>query len=310
MKSEQLQLMSDGQQIFTTIYEPTAGQEIRGYVHLLHGMAEHSGRYAPFCDILADLGYFVVTHDHRGHGKTAEAGGKLGFFAYNNGFERVVKDVHEITSFIRQTYALPRPIMFGHSMGSFILRRFIQSFSDDAEAVILSGTGDTTSMHAVGNRLATVLAKLEGPDVESPLMNELSFGSFNKKIPDPITAFDWLTRDHSHVQRYIDDPYCGFIATHQFFADLTGGLITINKTKQLARIRRDLPILFLSGSDDPVGGKSASGVFNVANKMQRVGLEHVAVFIFEGMRHEILNEYNKEHVYEVVTRWLKNEQKI
>ena len=310
MQSDAYLHMSDGQQIFTTIYEPAAGQEIRGYVHLLHGMAEHSGRYAHFGQILSTLGYFVVTHDHRGHGKTAEAGGKLGFFAYENGFERVVEDVHEITTHVRKTYALPRPILFGHSMGSFILRRFIQHNSNEVEAAILSGTGDTTPLHTIGHRLASVMSKVKGADVESPLLNDLSFGSFNKQIPDAKTAFDWLTRDHTHVQRYIEDPHCGFIATHQFFADLTGGLLTINQTNQLTRIRRDLPILLLSGSHDPVGGKDASGVFAVANKMQRVGLEHVAVFIFEGMRHEILNEVNKEHVYEVVTRWLKNEQKI
>ena len=310
MKSELYFTTSDGQQIFTRIYEPTAGVKMRGYVHMLHGMAEHSGRYVPFCELLADLGYFIVLHDHRGHGKTAQANGKLGFFAHDNGFERVVADVFELVTYVRQTYALPRPIMFGHSMGSFILRRFLQLHSEHVEAAILSGTGNTTPLHAAGHQLAKVLARLHGPDVESPIMNELSFGSFNKQIVNPLTAFDWLTRDHQHVQQYIDDPQCGFVATNQFFIDLTGGLLTINQTNQIARIRADLPILCLSGSADPVGGINADGVFRVAEKMQRAGLKNVAVFIFEGMRHEILNEVNKEHVYEVVTRWLKNEQTI
>lgn len=310
MNSEQLLSMSDGQQIFTRIYEPAAGMKMRGYVHLLHGMAEHSGRYAKFCSMLADIGYFVVMHDHRGHGKTAEAGGKLGFFAHRNGFERVVEDVYEITTMMQKTYALPRPVMFGHSMGSFILRRYLQLHSEHVEAAILSGTGDTTPLHLAGNRLAKTLGRLFGADVESPIMNELSFGSFNKQISDPITAFDWLTRDHRSVQQYLDDPHCGFIATNQFFADLTDGLMTINQKNQIARIRSDCPILLLSGSDDPVGGKHGSGVFNVARKMQQAGLQRVAVYLFEGMRHEILNEVNKEHVYEVVIRWLKNEQKI
>lgn len=310
MKSEAFLTMSDGQQIFTSIYEPAAGLKMCGYVHLLHGMAEHSGRYHHFCEMLSNLGYFVVTHDHRGHGKTAEAGGKLGFFTQENGFERVVEDVYELTTYMCERYALPRPLLFGHSMGSFILRRFMQLHDELVEAAILCATGDTTPLHFVGFQIASVLSKVQGADVESPLLNDLSYGSFNKHVPNPLTAFDWLTRDYHSVQRFMDDPHCGFVATNQFFVDLTSGLLTINQTKQIARTRSDLPILLISGSDDPVGGKRASGVFSVANKMQQAGLEHVAVYIFEGMRHEILNEYNKEHVYEVVTRWLKNEQKI
>lgn len=310
MKSETLLEMTDGQKIFIRIYEPTQQTKIRGYVHILHGMAEHSARYDHFCELLTSIGYFVVTHDHRGHGKTAEANGTLGFFAHQDGFERVVEDVREITQHFCDTRKLSLPIMFGHSMGSFILRRYIQKHSSDVEAAILCGTGDTTPLHMVGHRLARTLSKLHGAEVPSPLLNDLSFGSFNKHIPNPLTAFDWLTSDHHSVQHYIDDPHCGFVATNQFFADLTSGLLTINQTKEIARIRSELPILLISGSEDPVGGKDASGVFSVAQKMRRAGLSHVAVFIFEGMRHEILNEYNKEHVYEVITRWLKNEQQI
>ena len=310
MKCESYLTMSDGVQVFYTVYEPTERQKIRGYIHILHGMAEHSGRYNHFCEILAKIGYFVVTHDHRGHGKTAEANGKLGFFAHKNGFERVVTDVHEITEHIQKTYNMYRPIMFGHSMGSFILRRYIQKYSEQVEAAIICGTGATTPLHVAGHNLAKVLVKFKGADTESPLLNGLSFGSFNKNIPNPITAFDWLTRDHNAVQSYIDDPHCGFIATNQFFVDLTDGLITINQMKEMNSIRENLPVLFISGSADPVGGKEAVGVFEVAEKLQKAGLNHVSVYIFEGMRHEILNEHNKEHVYEVVTRWLKNEQTI
>ena len=310
MKCESFLTMSDGVNVFVSVYEPNDREKIRGYIHILHGMAEHSGRYEHFCKLLAKIGYFVVIHDHRGHGKTAQVNGKLGFFANKNGFERVVTDVHEITEYIQKTYQMYRPIMFGHSMGSFILRRYIQKYSEQVEAAIICGTGATTLLHITGHNVAKMLVKLKGADTESPLLNDLSFGSFNKYVPNPITAFDWLTRDHSVVQRFIDDPHCGFIATNQFFVDLTQGLITINQMKEMACIREDLPVLFISGSEDPVGGKGAVGVFDVAEKMRKVGMTQIAVYIFEGMRHEILNERNKEHVYEVITRWLKNEQKI
>lgn len=304
-KIERFLKMHDGHQAFVRIYVPS---KVRGYVHLLHGMTEHSGRYDRFCRILARIGYFVSIHDHRGHGRSVELDGKLGYFANENGFEKVVQDVYEIIQWIRHEYALERPIIFGHSMGSFIARRYIQHYSEEVEAVILSGSGATTSLHLAGNRLAKAFVALKGKDVQSHLMNKLSFGSFNKDILNPLTAFDWLTRDDRVVQQFIDDPYCGFIPTHQFFVDLTEGLITISKPSQVARIRKDLPVLFMSGSEDPVGGKNANGVFKAAAQMKKAGMKKVAVYIFEGMRHEILNEKNKQYVYKVITRWLKNEQ--
>jgi len=306
-KIERFLKMHDGHHAFVRIYVPT---KIRGYVHLLHGMTEHSGRYDRFCRILSKIGYFVSIHDHRGHGRSVELDGKFGYFADENGFEKVVEDVHEIIQFVRKEYRLERPIIFGHSMGSFIARRYIQLYSDEVKAVVLSGSGAATSLHLAGNHLAKAFVALKGKDVESHQMNKLSFGSFNKKILNPLTAFDWLTRDERAVQQFLDDPYCGFIPTHQFFVDLTEGLLTISKPSEVAKIRKDLPVLFMSGNEDPIGGKNARGVFKAAAQMQKAGMEKVAVFIFEGMRHEILNEKNKQYVYRVITRWLKNEQQI
>ena len=300
--------MSDGHEAYVVTYEPSKG--VRGYVHLCHGMAEHSGRYEVFCEMLAKIGYFVSIHDHRGHGRSVKEGDAYGYFADDNGFERVVEDVHEILTAIRIKHDLPRPIVFGHSMGSFITRRYIQLYSEEVEAVILSGSGAANTMHVTGYQVAKVLVAAQGKKAEAHFMNSVSFGSFNSKIPNALTAFDWLTRDHSSIQQFVEDPLCGFVPTNQFFVDLTGGLLTIGKVSEVAKVRKDLPVLFISGSEDPVGGNKASGVFLAARQMEAAGMERVAVFIFEGMRHEVLNEQNKEYVYEVITRWLKNEQTI
>lgn len=307
-RTERYMRMRDGHEAFVVTYRPSKG--VRGYVHLCHGMAEHSGRYDRFCRILARIGYFVSIHDHRGHGRSVKEGGTYGYFADEDGFGRVVEDLHAILTTLRLEFELPRPILFGHSMGSFVVRRYIQLYSEAVEAVVLSGTGVATALHAAGHRLAKLLVKKYGAKAEAHLMNDFSFGSFNKRIPNPKTAFDWLTRDHHSVQTYMDDPLCGFVSTNQFFVDLTGGLLLISQDREVAKIRKDLPVLFISGNKDPVGGDNASGVFAVASQMERAGMARVAIFIFERMRHEVLNERNKEYVYEVITRWLKNEQKI
>ena len=306
-KVEQFLKMSDGQELYVAMYEPESTP--KGHIHVLHGMAEHCGRYDAYAKQLAEMGYFVSMHDHRGHGQTVDRGGQLGFFAHERGFERIVRDVFEVTQLIRKNRHLPEIILFGHSMGSFIARRYAQLFSTTVKALILCGTGVATSLHTIGNQVATMLAQTKGKNVPSQIMNDLSFGSFNKSILNPSTIFDWLSRDAHEVQKFIDDPKCGFIATNQFFADLTYGIGLISKKEEISRIRTDLPVLLISGSEDPVGDYG-KGVFKVAEQLTAAGLENVCVYLFEGMRHEILNETNKEQVYEVIKRWLKHEQKL
>ncbi len=298
--------MSDGHEIFVTTFKPA--EKAIGHFHILHGMAEHSGRYEEFARMICAGGYVVSLHDHRGHGNTVtQNDGLYGFFAEKDGFNRVVQDVYEVINTVRQqTEELPLTL-FGHSMGSFLARRFTQLYSDQMHAAIYCGTGATTAHHVVGHQIAKVLSRLQGPKVQSLLMNSLSFGSFNKRISNVATAFDWICSDPLEVQKYIDDPQCGFISTNQFFVDLTGGLLQIAKPQEIAKIRQDLPILFMSGSDDPVGD-FGKGVNRVAKELKKSGIENMCVYIFENMRHEILNEKNKQHVYDVVIRWLKTNE--
>ena len=305
-KQNHIFTMTDGHKIATTTYFPR--NEIIGHIHIMHGMGEHQRRYEGFANYLCDLGYLVTSHDHRGHGNTAEEnGGLYGYFADKDGFERVVQDVHEVLQQIRVHHGMYPLTLFGHSMGSFIARRYAQLYSTELDRVICCGTGATTPLHVIGNNLAKVLSRVKGPKTPSIIMNKLSFSSFNKKIPDVVTIFDWLCTDEQEVQKYIEDKQCGFIATNQFFADLTSGFIKIVKPKEIKKIRTDLPILLISGSDDPVG-ENGKGVYKVADQFKQAGLKDVTVFLFEGMRHEIIHERNKQQVYDVVTRWMNNEK--
>lgn len=307
-KQNHIFTMTDGHKIAATTYFPGNEKEIIGQFHILHGMAEHQRRYEGFANYLSELGYLVTTHDHRGHGDTAEEnGGLFGYFAERDGFERVVQDVHEVLqqlSVLHHEYPLT---LFGHSMGSFIARRYTQHYSNELDRVIYCGTGATTALHVVGNSIAKVLSRVQGGKTPSRIMNKLSFDSFNHNIADAVTNFDWICTDSQVVQKYIEDTQCGFIATNQFFVDLTSGLITIANPREIKKVRPDLPILFIAGSDDPVG-ESGKGVYKVAAQYEQAGVKDVTVYMFEGMRHEILNERNKQQVYDVVTRWMNNEE--
>ena len=298
---EQLMQMSDGHVVFTKKYEPV--DTCIGHIHILHGMAEHSGRYEQFARVLCAEGYVVTTHDHRGHGITAKRNGKLGFFAEQDGFHRVVEDVYEIVCKLHAPYQDVPFILFGHSMGSFIARRFIQVHGELVDRVILCGTGAVSTIHRIGHYVALSLAKQFGKDAESPLLNDLSFGHYNKQFPDAKTDFDWICSVDAVVQKFIEDPYCGFIPTNQFFVDLTQGMKELNKKTEIEKIKKNVPILLVSGTKDPVG-EQGEGVYHVAEQYHSVGLEDVTVYLFEDMRHEILNEANQQMVYQVLLRWL------
>lgn len=298
--------MSDGVQVAARIYTPIG--EPKGHIHLLHGMAEHQKRYEGFATMLTEAGYYVSSHDHRGHGDTAELNGQLyGYFADKDGFERVVQDVDEVMEAVQAQIGEYPLTLFGHSMGSFVARRYTQLHSEKIAKAIYCGTGATTLMHAVGVQLASILTKFKGAKTPSSVMNVLSFGSFNKGIKNAKTNFDWLSTDEKEVKKYIDDPQCGFVSTNQFFVDLTSGLVKIADEKETARIRKDLPLLLIAGSEDPVGNYG-KGIYKVANSYLHAGIENVTVYLFENMRHEILNEKNKQQVYDVVSRWIEDER--
>lgn len=279
-----------------------------GHVHLLHGLAEHIERYDEFANFLVENGFVVSGHDHRGHGKTADKNGKLGFFAEQDGFERVTEDVREVLVRVREDMEDVPLILFGHSMGSFVARRYTQKYSESLAKVVLCGTTYSPGvMGDIGKIIGKLASKQNTPQTESALLNKLAFGGFNKQFEDAKTDFDWLSSDENEVKKYIEDPYCGFIPTNQFYIDLFDGLKIIHEGNEIKNIRKDLPVLLISGSQDPVG-KSGKDVFKVAKGLTNVGMENVTVQLIENARHEILHEVEKHDTYQFITKWmLKNE---
>lgn len=294
--------MSDGHLIHIVMFTPDIPPI--GHVHLLHGMEEHIGRYDDFATFLMNKGFVVTGHDHRGHGITAEKNGQYGYFADKLGFERVTEDVREVLLHVRENLGDIPLILFGHSMGSFFARRYMQKYSDSLNKIILSGTTFNPGlMGDAGRLLSKFTSAVKSPTAKATVLNNMAFGGFNKQITNPKTPFDWLSTDENEVQKYIEDPLCGNIPTNRFFIDLFDGLKIIHQDKENNHIKKDLPVLVISGAKDPVG-KDGKDIFKVANGLKSVGMTNVTVHLVEDARHEILNEVNKLQTYEIIANWM------
>ncbi|CDQ39105.1 alpha/beta fold hydrolase [Virgibacillus salexigens] len=289
----------DGTCLFTRVWKPNLYP--KAIIQIAHGMMEHGERYDEFASHLALKGFIVYINDHRGHGKTGERQGQLGFFADSDGFMKTVDDLTQLSKRIKIAFPELPLYLIGHSMGSFLIRIYLQTNSHLANAAILSGTGYFPFVKTLaGKWFASFLPSRK----ESPLMNKLVFGTYNKKIPHSPTGFEWLSRNESTIKNYMKDPYTGFTPTGRFFYDLMNGLIAMQKTKRNRQIRPDFPILILSGDRDPVGNYTR-GVWKTATTYKKVGLENVTTMFFANGRHELLHEDNRQEVFDLLTKWLE-----
>lgn len=292
---------TDGTAVFVHRWLPDG--DARGVVVVAHGMAEHSARYARLAEALTAAGYAVHAPDHRGHGRTASATDH-GYFADREGWGAVVADLRAVIADARAEHAGLPVFLLGHSMGSFLSRSLVVEDSSGLAGLVLSGTaGDPGLLGKVGAAVAAGEARLRGRRHQSALMDKLAFGQYNAAFKPTRTDFDWLSRDPDEVDAYVADPLCGNTFTSGFFVDLLGGLAGINDPKKVARVRRDLPVLLVSGDADPVGD-GGKGPRAVAQQYREAGLTDVTCTLYPGARHELFNETNRDEVTEDVVRWL------
>ena len=268
---------------------------VRGVVQIAHGMAEHFERYNAFADFLADHGFVVCGEDHLGHGRTAADESEYGYFSENNGWENVVKDMYRLTKMMKKNYPEVPYFLLGHSMGSFLARAYATRYSKHIDGLVLSGTSAGSGGTSALLVMLDAAKRIKGDKHRSKFFNNIAFGSYNDKITERNSDFDWLTRDTSIVAKYCNDKRCGFTFTLNGFENLVKLLWYVNNSKWFRTYPKSLPTYLVSGACDPVGeyGKGVLKVFNELNLNDC----NVEMKIYKDARHELLNETNKEEVY-------------
>jgi len=278
--------------------------EVKGVVQIAHGIAEHIHRYLPFMKFLARNGFVAVGNDHLGHGKSTKNSEELGIFAKKNGWNHALSDIDLLYQLTHKKYPNVPYIFFGHSMGSFLIRHYVILHPEQPNLVILCGTGHQNPLLIFsGDLMAKMVVLTSGPDKVSQLLNFLCFGSYNKGIKDLRTSNDWLNRDAKEVDKYINDSYCGFVPKASMFRDMMVGVTFDTNSKNIAKMNKDIPVLFISGGDDPVGEKG-KGVRRAYNAFKKVDVKDITMKIYPGARHEILLETNHDEVFDDIINWI------
>lgn len=288
---------------------PARGTNPKGIVQIVHGMAEHIGRYDDFAQFLAQQGYIVCAHDHIGHGKSVSDPKEWGCLPADGGKEILVEDVHELRKTVAARYSRQTPyFLFGHSMGSFVVRAYLARHAEGLAGAILCGTGNQPRIVSkAGNWLARRIAASKGEDATSQLLHNMGAGAFSKQIENARTSVDWISTDPAVVDAYIEDEMCGFMFSAGGYATLTDLTGEVVGTACAAKVPKDLPVLFIAGDQDPVGS-CGKDVLAAADLLRQAGVSDVEAKLYQGMRHEILNEPEHARVYDDVLAWLQRER--
>lgn len=284
------------------IYIPEG--EIKGIFHLVHGMCEYIGRYAHIFAALAERGYVCCGYDNLGHGKTARDENELGFIAHRDGWKYLVRDVKAFEDAVKKIYPDIPLCLMGHSMGSFIARIAAENYGDGIEKFIICGTGGPNPAAPFGLLATDIMRLLNGEKHRSKLVNKLAFSAYNKRF-EGDSEFEWITTDREVINKYAADKYCNFKFTVSAMHDLVKLNQLANRPAWFKNIRKDLPILLISGSDDPVGAYG-KGVTRVYNKLKAAGVKDVTLKLYNGCRHEIHNDSCKNQVINDISEFTLN----
>ena len=280
--------------------------KVRAVLQIVHGMVEYVDRYDDFARFLGAQGIVVVGDDHLGHGDSVASQEDWGYLG-DNGFECIVNDVRKIQKQFKKRFPGVPYYVLGHSMGSFLTRYFLIKYGREVDGAIIMGTGYYSVPIAVfGKVLTQAVAAVKGWRYRSALVNKLAFGSYNKGFAPARTDFDWLSRDEATVDAYVGEPRCQFIFTLNAYHEMFKGLEFIAKKSNLKKMPKQLPVLFVSGGEDPVGN-SGQGVQKAYDMFVLAGMDNMDITFYEGARHEILNETNRQEVYDDLYDWLNKE---
>ena len=274
--------------------------EVTAVLQMCHGMVEYIDRYHEFADFLTKHGVYVVGHDHLGHGKSVVSQEKLGFFHETDGNAYVIADIQQLRMQTAKKYPGVPYFIMGHSMGSFLVRQYLGLYSGGLSGAIIMGTGEQPSLVVnAGKLVCKIIAAIKGWDYRSKFVNNLAVGAYEKKL-----GAAWLSKNPENVKKYHEDPLCGFIFTVNAYYHMFSGIAKMNQQEKEGKVAKSLPLLFVAGKDDPVGNYG-KGVENVYNKYKKCGYQDVQLKLYEEDRHEILNEEDKDVVFQDILTWLE-----
>lgn len=281
----------------------TPEESPKAVVQIVHGIAEFIERYDEFAAYLNGLGFLVVAEDHMGHGQSVGENGIQGYF--HGGWFTAVEDTMTLLRETQAAYPDIPYVLFGHSMGSFMARTILCKYPDSGiSAAVICGTGwQPAALLPPVTRFIEAVCRKDGEDKPSAFLENLVFGSYNKRVEHPRTAYDWLSRDAKIVDAYIAHPMCGFTPTAGLLREMMKGLTYIEKSAHLEAMKKDLPVFFVAGGDDPVGSYG-KGVKRTVREFKKAGMTDVSCRIYPLCRHEILNEINRQEIFEDIGGWI------
>lgn len=276
----------------------------RAVLLVLHGMAEHKKRYEELGDFLADRGILVYIYDQRGCGKSQVSGLPKGMIAYQNGWDLLEDDVHQMLGLIHARHENLPIFLLGHSMGSLLARTTAIGKGKDLAGMIMSGTPENPGLMGVlGKGAAVMINSFTDKKKPSLFLSDMVNKGNNDRFEPVRTEFDWLSRDEERVDGYVADEYCGFVCPPSFYLELVKGAQKAWRPETFKRTFKDLPLLLLSGAADPVGGYGQGPEAARAAYLE-AGVKRVDLQIYKGGRHEMFNETNRLEVYANLETWL------
>ncbi len=276
----------------------------KAVLQLAHGMTEHIERYDIFAQYMCSKGIYVVGNDHLGHGKSVINPGRLGYFAEHDGMGCLIKDLHTIRKMTSEKYPDTPYFVLGHSMGSFLMRQYIMRYGKGLAGAVIIGTAKQPgAVLKFGKITCAICATFTSWRHHSRFMNNLSFGKYNSFFKPNQTDFDWLSNNRESIDKYVNDPLCGYVFTYNGFLNLFRSIEYIQKKKNIENIPDELPILLMSGEDDAVGD-FGKGVKQVYDTLIRMG-KKAKMKLYPKMRHELLNEPDCTDTYNDILDWMK-----
>ena len=278
-------------------------------LQIVHGVAEYVGRYDDFARFLNRRGIIVVGHDHLGHGLSLPEGGTPVYFGDGNTWSTPVDDIYVLHTKLKEQYPHLPLLLMGHSMGSFLSRTYLIRYPGTVKAAILMGTGWQSAAALTGGLALAGMLKRRNAAATNDTVTELAFGAYNKTFKPNRTDYDWLSADEENVDAYMADPLCGQDATVGLFYEMLSGIRFNQRRGNLERMDKTMPILLISGEDDPVGGMGA-GVRQTYAEFKRAGITDCTLKLYPGLRHELLNEKaHRDEIYQDIWSWMEEKLK-